>query len=90
MSVSCQDFVIIGSAQGVGKAFAVRLLKAGAKVCISDLKLETGEKTLVELSEKLRGENVCFEPCDVTDEEQFKNLFDKATSSSMFLAFLSL
>ena len=78
MAVSGQVFVITGSAQGLGKAFAVRLLTAGAKVCISDLKLETGEKTLVDLREKFGSENVCFEPCDVTDEEQFKNLFDKA------------
>lgn len=78
MSVAGKVFVITGSAQGLGKAFAVRLLTAGAKVCLSDLKLEVGEKTLVELREKFGKENVYFEACDVTDEKQFKNLFDKA------------
>ena len=78
MSVAGKVFVITGSAQGLGKAFAVRLLSAGAKVCLSDLKLEVGEKTLLELREKFGKENVYFEACDVTDEKQFKNLFDKA------------
>jgi len=78
MSVAGKVFVITGSAQGLGKAFAVRLLTAGAKVCLSDLKLEVGEKTLLELREKFGKENVYFEACDVTDEKQFKNLFDKA------------
>jgi len=77
MSVSDQVCVITGSAQGLGKAFAVRLLNAGAKVCISDLKQETGEKTLEELRERFGEEKVCFVACDVTSEEQFKNLLDK-------------
>ena len=70
--------VITGSAQGLGKAFAVKLLSGGARVCISDLKQETGEKTLAELREKFGDEKVCFVSCDVTKEEQFTNLLDKA------------
>merc|ERR1711892_946234 len=78
MDVSNKVCVITGSAQGLGKAFAVRLLNAGAKVCISDLKQETGEKTLAELKERFGDEKVCFVACNVTNEEQFKNLFNKA------------
>jgi len=78
MSVANKVCVITGSAQGLGRAFAVRLLTAGAKVCISDLKQETGEKTLTELKERFGEKKVCFVTCDVTKEEQFKNLFDKA------------
>ena len=70
--------VITGSAQGLGKAFAVKLLSGGARVCISDLKQEIGEKTLVELRERFGDGNVCFVSCDVTSEEQFTNLLDKA------------
>ena len=78
MSVSNSVCVITGSAQGLGKAFAVRLLTAGAKVCLSDLKQETGEKTLAELRERFGEDKVCFVACNVTVEQDFKNLFDKA------------
>jgi len=78
MDVSNKVCIITGSAQGLGKAFAVRLLNAGAKVCISDLKQETGEKTLIELRERFGEEQVCFVACNVTVEDDFKNLFDKA------------
>merc|ERR1711887_262524 len=78
MSVSNTVCVITGSAQGLGKAFAVRLLTAGAKVCLSDLKQETGEKTLAELRERFGEDKVCFVACNVTVEQDFRNLFDKA------------
>merc|ERR1712013_58746 len=78
MSLSNSVCVITGSAQGLGKAFAVRLLTAGAKVCLSDLKQETGEKTLAELKERFGEDKVCFVACNVTVEQDFKNLFDKA------------
>ena len=63
-----------GSAQGLGKAFAVRLLAGGAKykhhstkdpvssvvsrVCISDVREEGGLATLEELREKFGSEKV--------------------------------
>merc|ERR1712123_216273 len=78
MDVSNAVCVITGSAQGLGKAFAVRLLEAGARVCISDLKQETGEKTLAEVTEKFGKDKACFVACNVTVEEEFKHLFDKA------------
>ena len=78
MDVSNAVCVITGSAQGLGKAFAIRLLTEGARVCISDLKQETGEKVLSELKEQFGEKNVCFVACNVTDEDQFKNLLNKA------------
>merc|ERR1712002_503447 len=78
MDVMDKVCVITGSAQGLGRAFAVRLLEAGAKVCISDLKEETGDKTVCELKEQLGSEKVCFVACDVTKEDAFTNLFVKA------------
>merc|ERR1712123_42352 len=77
-TVSSAVCVITGSAQGLGKAFAIRLLCAGARVCLSDLKQDTGEETLAELKEQFGEEKVCFVACNVTSEEQFSNLFDKA------------
>ena len=78
MDISNKVCIITGSAQGLGKAFAVRLLASGARVCISDLKQESGEKTLAELKERFGEDRVCFVVCNVTDEQEFKGLFDKA------------
>merc|ERR1711936_390789 len=66
--------LVTGSAQGLGKAFAVRLLAAGAKVCISDVREEGGLATLAELREKFGAEKVTFVQCDVTKPEQFRKL----------------
>ena len=70
--------IITGSAQGLGKAFAVRILEAGARVCISDVNRERGEAALKELQERFSKDKVCFVPCDVTNEDEFRNLFDEA------------
>ena len=77
MEVTGKVCIITGSAQGLGKAFAVRLLDAGGKVCISDVNQDRGEATLTELRERFGQEKVCFVECDVTKEEDFINLFDK-------------
>ena len=43
--------IITGSAQGLGKEFARRILEKGGKVCLSDVNIENGEKTLKDFSE---------------------------------------
>jgi len=68
--------IITGSAQGLGKAFAVRLLAAGAKVCLSDINSEVGEKTLAELREKFGDDKVAFIRCDVTKKDELIALYD--------------
>jgi len=78
MEVNGKVSIITGSAQGLGKAFAARLLEAGGKVCISDVNEDKGEATLSELRERFGKDRVCFVQCDVTKKEQFTNLFDKA------------
>merc|ERR1711970_726597 len=78
MEVYNKVCVITGSAQGLGRAFAVRLLSVGARVCISDLKQEAGENTLEELREKFGKDKICFVACNVTVEEEFRSLLDKA------------
>ena len=70
--------IITGSAQGLGKAFAARLLEVGVKVCISDVNQEKGETALSDLKERFGEKNVCFVQCDVTKDEEFINLFDEA------------
>ena len=69
--------IITGSAQGLGKAFATRMLEAGVRVCLSDVNVDKGEVTLIELRKRFGQDNVHFVSCDVTSDEQFKNLFDK-------------
>ena len=41
--------IVTGSAKGFGKEFAVRLLKNGAKVCVSDVDEQAGDETRKEL-----------------------------------------
>jgi NAD(P)-dependent dehydrogenase (short-subunit alcohol dehydrogenase family) len=52
--------IVTGGAQGLGKEFCQRLLKAGAKVCVADVDVATAEKTYKELAEKYGKENVTF------------------------------
>ena len=68
MDIQNKVAIITGSAQGLGKAFAIRLLEAGAKVCLSDVNRESGEATLAELQEKYGKGWVGFVSCDVTNE----------------------
>ena len=68
MELNKKVAIITGSAQGLGKAFAARLLKEGAKVCISDVNKDKGEAALFELQEKFGAENVHFVSCDVTSD----------------------
>ena len=39
---------------------------------------ENGEKTLAEMKKRFGNDSVCFVKCDVTMEEEFKNLLDRA------------
>ena len=56
--------LITGSARGFGKEFAIRLLKRGARVCISDLNEIAGKETLDELKQKYGSDKVIFSRCD--------------------------
>jgi len=67
--------IITGSAQGIGKEIAKRVLAKGAKVCISDVNEELGLKTVEEL-QKTYGENeVTFKRCDVSEENEWQDLW---------------
>lgn len=80
MKVSGSVCLITGSAQGLGRAFAERLLGAGARVCISDVREDRGLATLEELAQRFGRERVTFIQCDVTQEDQFNRLFDGCES----------
>jgi len=68
--------IITGSAQGLGRVFARNLLQEGARVCISDVNEDVGLKTKVELAEEFGKEKVHFIQCDVTKDDDLKQLYD--------------
>ena len=77
MNVANKTFIITGSASGLGKAYASKLLENGGRVCISDVNEAIGKETLEEFRNKFGNDRVCFVPCDVTEKEQFASLFDE-------------
>ena len=68
--------IITGSAQGMGKEFARQLLEAGARVCISDISPEVGQKTAQEFQEIFGQEKVTFKECNVIKEEDWNILWN--------------
>jgi len=79
--VKDQITIVTGSAQGFGKEFAERLLKRGAKVCLSDVNKEAGEKTLEEFKECFGNKVVTFKSCDVAKEDDWEQLWAHTESA---------
>ena len=52
--------IVTGSAKGFGKEFVVRLLKNGARVCVTDVNKVDGEDTTKILKHQFGSENVTF------------------------------
>lgn len=67
---------ITGSASGIGLEIAKTFAQEGAKVVISDLNKEKSDSVASELREQ--GYEAFSAPCDVTDEEAFKNALESA------------
>ncbi|MEH7494081.1 3-hydroxybutyrate dehydrogenase [Neobacillus niacini] len=67
---------ITGSASGIGLEIAKTFAQEGAKVVISDLNKEKSDTVASELREQ--GYEAFSAPCDVTDEEAFKNALGSA------------
>jgi 3-hydroxybutyrate dehydrogenase len=67
---------ITGSASGIGLEMARAFAYEGAKVAISDLNKEKCEQVADQLKEE--GFQAVAAPCNVTDEEAFKNSLDLA------------
>lgn len=71
--------LVTGSGSGIGRASAVALAKAGAKVMVSDVSEEAGQET-VQMIKDLGGE-AAFLACDVSNEEQVIALVDKTVET---------
>jgi 3-hydroxybutyrate dehydrogenase len=69
---------ITGSASGIGLEIAKTFAQEGAKVVISDLNKEKSDIVAEELQGQ--GYEAFSAPCDVTDEEAFKNALGSAHS----------
>jgi len=67
---------ITGSASGIGLSIAKTFAHEGAKVVISDLNAEKSEQEAAELRDQ--GFEAIAAPCDVTNEEAFKNSIQQA------------
>ena len=78
MNVRGRTCIVTGSAQGIGKAIALKLLENGAKVCISDVNETASKATLEEFKSSFGKDMVHLVTCDVTNKEQFLKLFDEA------------
>jgi glucose 1-dehydrogenase len=68
--------VITGASGGIGLACAQRFVKEGAKVVVSDVADEQGEKAVAEL--KNQGGDAIYVHCDVRSKQEIENLFDVA------------
>lgn len=67
--------LVTGAASGIGRATAFAFAQEGAKVVVSDSQEEAGQKTVEEIK-KNQGE-AFFIKCDVSSEEEVKNLVTK-------------
>ena len=72
--------IITGAAQGFGKEFTRRLLQENCCICISDIDIETGTKTVSEFQKEfdLTDDELCFVKCDVAVEQDWIDLWDNA------------
>uniref|UniRef100_V9L794 15-hydroxyprostaglandin dehydrogenase [NAD(+)] n=1 Tax=Callorhinchus milii TaxID=7868 RepID=V9L794_CALMI len=69
--------LITGASQGLGKAFAEALLKKDAKVVMMDINKSEGEATKAEFDKKYGPDRASFISCDVTNQIQLKDTFNK-------------
>jgi 3-hydroxybutyrate dehydrogenase len=67
---------ITGSASGIGLQIAETFAQEGAKVVISDMNKEKSDQVAAELNEQ--GFIALSAPCDVTNEEAYKNSLEQA------------
>jgi len=70
-----QVALVVGGAQGIGKAIAVRLGREGAHVAISDIDCSMMEATVREMC--AAGSDARPVPCDVRDSAQVRAMVDQ-------------
>jgi len=68
--------IVTGARRGMGRAHALALARAGAKVVVADISQEECEKVVQEI-EKSKGEAVAVK-CDVTKKEEVDQMIETA------------
>ncbi|HEY3347788.1 MAG TPA: SDR family NAD(P)-dependent oxidoreductase, partial [Nitrospirota bacterium] len=76
MSLKGKTALITGSAQGIGKAIAVELAKAGCDVAISDINLEKAQETAAELANSYGVKTAAFKGNVASGEDAVKMVDD--------------
>lgn len=71
--------IVTAAGAGIGRASAIAFAAEGARVVVSDVSEEAGDET-VRLIQKAGGEAV-FIPCNVSNEEEVKNLVDETVKT---------
>src|SRR5699024_2145940 len=71
--------LVTAAGSGIGRASAIALAEAGAKVMVSDVSEESGEETVRLITEN--GGEAKFFKCDVSNEEQVKALIDETVEA---------
>lgn len=77
--MSGKSGLVTGAGSGIGRASALAFAKAGANVMVSDMNEVSGKET-VQLIEELGGQ-AAFIKCDVSNEEQVKELIEATVST---------
>ncbi|TRY69297.1 hypothetical protein TCAL_12574 [Tigriopus californicus] len=77
-NLSGKTVLITGSAGGLGKEFAQRILQQGAKVCLTDIKTELGQATEKEFVKAFGADRVHFEVCNVTNADDVLKVWQNA------------
>lgn len=66
--------VVTGAASGIGRAIATEFARAGAEVCVVDLRIEAASEAAKSIAEETSGRTVAV-ACDVSDEASVKAAF---------------
>ena len=75
LEIKGKNVLVTAASKGLGKAVATQLALEGANVIICSRNLESLQKTKFEIAEKTNTE-VSIIACDVTDENQVKQMID--------------
>lgn len=83
MKLKDKTILITGASSGIGRAMAIRAARDGATVLLAARSIDKLQSVASEV-EKLGGKAEII-PCDVTDSEQIKQMFLKATENGRVL-----
>ena len=70
--------IVTGSGNGIGRATVKRIAESGARVTVSDVIVEDGERTVAEII--AAGGQAIFVKTDISQEDEVKNLIDSTVA----------